>query len=154
MIMIMLILSVVVIVADFIFKQLAVAYLKDGEVYTFLGGLVRLEYVENRGMAFGMLQNFRWFFIIFTLAIIFGAVIYVIKTKPKSVFFKIALSLIIGGGIGNLIDRIIMGYVVDYIQLSFFNPVCNFADYCITIGTALLLIYIVFFTQDETKQKE
>ncbi len=152
--MTMLILSVIVVVADFIFKQLAVAYLKNGEVYTVLGGLVRLEYVENRGMAFGMLQNFRWFFIIFTLAIILAAIIYVIKTKPQSRFLKTALSLIIGGGIGNLIDRVIMGYVVDYIQLSFFNPVCNFADYCITIGTALLLIYIIFFTQNETKQKE
>ena len=54
--------------------------------------------------------------------------------------------LIIGGGIGNLIDRIFYGYVIDYISLSFFPPVCNFADYAITIGTILLIIYVLFFS--------
>ena len=152
--MIMLILSVVVIAADFVFKRLAVQNLKDGQTFTVLGGLVKFEYVENRGMAFGMLQNFRWFFIIFTLVIISAVVVYVLKTKPTSKLLKVSLSLIVGGGIGNLIDRMFMGYVVDYIQLSFFSPVCNFADYCVTIGTALLLIYIIFFTQDEITQKE
>ena len=151
---IMLILSVVVIVADFVFKQIAVQYLQDGQTFTALGGLVKFEYVENRGMAFGMLQNFRWFFIVFTVVIILAVIIYTIKTKPSSRLLTVSLALIVGGGTGNLIDRIFMGYVIDYIQLSFFSPVCNFADYCITIGTALLLIYIVFFTQDETKSKE
>ena len=151
---VMLILSVLIAAADFLGKQLAIHYLKDGQTVSILGGLVKLEYVENRGMAFGMLQDFRWFFIVFTLVIMTAIVGYVIRTKPKSKLLRIALSLITGGGIGNLIDRAVMGYVVDYIQLSFFSPVCNFADYCITIGTALLLIYIIFFTQDEEKIKE
>ena len=152
--MVMLILSILIVAADFFGKQLAILYLKDGQTVSILGGLVKFEYVENRGMAFGMLQNFRWFFIVFTLVIMIAIVGYVIKTKPKSKLLIVALSLITGGGIGNLIDRMIMGYVVDYIQLSFFSPVCNFADYCITVGTALLLIYIIFFTQDENKIKE
>ena len=71
-----------------------------------------------------------------------------IKTKPTSKFLLTSLSLVLCVGIGNLIDRIFLGYVIDYIQLSFFNPVCNFADYCITIGTALLVIYILFFTSN------
>ena len=61
--------------------------------------------------------------------------------------------MIIGGGIGNLIDRVFLGYVIDYIQLSFFPPVCNFADYCITAGTILFVIYI-FFVSDFFQKKE
>ena len=53
--------------------------------------------------------------------------------------------LIIGGGIGNLIDRIFLGYVVDYIQVSFFPPIFNFADCCVTVGTVLLMVHILFF---------
>ena len=59
---------------------------------------------------------------------------------------------IIGGGIGNLIDRIFLGYVIDYLQLSFFSPVCNFSDYAITVGTVLLVIYLLFFS-DSSKAK-
>ena len=54
--------------------------------------------------------------------------------------------MIIGGGVGNLIDRLVHGYVVDYLAVSFFPPVCNFADYCITIGVFILVIYIIFFS--------
>ena len=65
---------------------------------------------------------------------------------PKGKMFYISAGLIIGGGIGNLIDRVFYGYVIDYISLSFFSPVCNFADYAITIGTILLIIYVLFFS--------
>ena len=61
-------------------------------------------------------------------------------------------AVIIGGGIGNLIDRIFYGYVIDYISLSFFPPVCNFADYCITVGTVLLMVYVLFFSEVGKKE--
>ena len=64
----------------------------------------------------------------------------------KGKFFYVCAALIIGGGIGNLIDRIFFGYVIDYLSLSFFPPVCNFADYCITAGTIMLVIYLLFFS--------
>ena len=60
--------------------------------------------------------------------------------------FTASAILLIGGGIGNLIDRIFLGYVIDYLSISFFPPVCNFADYCITVGTGLLLIYMIFIS--------
>ena len=70
----------------------------------------------------------------------------IIKTKtPKKV-------AIIGGGIGNLIDRIFYGYVIDYLSLSFFPPVCNFADYCITVGAVLLVLYIIFFSDSKNRK--
>ena len=59
---------------------------------------------------------------------------------------------LIGGGIGNLIDRIAYGYVVDYLSLTFFSPVCNFADYCITIGVILLAVYLLFFSDKKGRK--
>lgn len=147
-----LILAVVIVIVDQLLKMLVVNTIKMNGTVEILGGIVKFDYVENRGMAFGMLQNYRWIFIIFTLIVIMGLIIYMIKLKPTNKLFITSITLIVGGGIGNLIDRIILGYVVDYIQLSFFNPVCNFADYCITIGTVLLIIYIIFFTQDNNKK--
>lgn len=144
------IIAILIVVADQLIKLLVVNTIKvDGPV-SILNGLVDFLYCENRGMAFGMLQNARWVFISFTFVVMVGIVIYILKTKPKSKFLLASLSLILGGGIGNLIDRIFLGYVIDYIRLSFFSPVCNFADYCITIGTALLVIYILFFGQNTT----
>ena len=69
-----------------------------------------------------------------------------------------AAALIIGGGLGNLFERIFLGYVVDYLSLSFFSPVCNFADYCITAGTVCLIVYLLFFSDflksDKAKLKK
>lgn len=153
MMIISLIIAVLIVVADQLLKLLVVNTIKTGGSVEILGGLVNFQYVENRGMAFGMLQDCRWLFIIFTLIIVVGLLIYMFKTKPTNKLLLTSLTMIIGGGIGNLIDRIFIGYVVDYIQLSFFSPVCNFADYCITIGTALLVVYILFFSQDENKME-
>ncbi len=138
--------AVLIVVIDQLLKLLVVNTIKTGGSVEILGGLVNFQYVENRGMAFGMLKDCRWVFIIFTIIVVVGVIIYMIKTKPQSKFLLTSLALILGGGVGNLIDRIFLGYVVDYIQLSFFSPVCNFADYCITIGTVLLIIYILFFS--------
>ncbi|MEE0858404.1 MAG: signal peptidase II [Acutalibacteraceae bacterium] len=148
--------AILIVVADQLIKLLVVNTIKGGETVTILNGLVKFIYCENEGMAFGLLQNFRWVFITFTCVVVVGVIIYILKVKPKSKFLLASLSLILGGGVGNLIDRIFLGYVIDYIQLSFFSPICNFADYCVTIGTAMLVIYILFFTQEDntTKLKE
>ena len=69
---------------------------------------------------------------------------------------RVALALIIGGGLGNLFERVVLGYVVDYLSLSFFPPICNFADYCITAGTICLIVYLLFFSdflKDDKKKK-
>ncbi len=147
--------AILIVVADQLIKLLVVNTIKGGSSVSILNGHVEFTYLENRGMAFGMLQNARWLFIIFTSIVMVAIVVYMLKTKPKSKFLLMSLALVLGGGIGNLIDRIFLGYVVDYIQLSFFSPVCNFADYCITIGTVMLMIYILFFSTDneDTKKK-
>ena len=118
--------AAVLVFIDQLLKLLVVNTIKIGGPVTVLDPLLRFVYVENKGAAFGMLENQRWIFITLT---------------------AVVMVVFIGGGIGNLIDRIFLGYVVDYIQLSFFPPVCNFADYCITFGTVLLVVYL-FFVSD------
>ena len=109
-------------------------------------GLFNLTYSENRGVAFGLFQDGTVFFAVTTGIVIIVAAIFLIKNYKKSKLFSIALSLIIGGGLGNLFERVYYGFVTDYLSLSFFPPICNFADYCITAGTVCLVVYLLFFS--------
>ena len=101
-------------------------------------------YVENRGAAFGIMQNKQWFFVVVTLLIFVGFGYVLKKYKIEGKLFFAAVVLIFGGGVGNLIDRIFRGYVVDFLQFSFFSPVCNLADYFITVGAVMLIISVLF----------
>lgn len=143
-----------VVVIDYIIKILVINNLKPISSLEIIPGLFSLNYVENKGAAFGMLANARWIFIVFTIAVIIFLIIFLFLKKPTSKLLNVAFILIIGGGIGNLIDRIFYGYVVDYLSISFFPPVCNFADYCVTIGAFLLVIYLIFITDYTKKNKE
>ena len=138
---------------DQLLKYLVVTYVKPAGTVNVLGDVVKLTYVENRGVAFGMFQGMQWLFIALTSVLLIAIMIYMLKKRPDSKFFYITVALIIGGGIGNLIDRIFLNYVVDYISLSFFPPVCNFADYCITVGVILLAIYLLFFADKKKVAK-
>lgn len=119
---------------------------KNEGFITLIPGVFSLNYSENRGVAFGLFQNGTLVFAITTSIVIVIATIILIKKYKKSKLLSIALSLIIGGGLGNLFERIYLGYVVDYLSLSFFPPICNFADYCITAGTICLIVYLLFFS--------
>lgn len=134
---------------DQIFKFIARLYVEPINSITIIPGILDFTYVENRGAAFGFFQNQRWFFIIFAIIMISIFIYLITYKKMKEKLFIIASIFIIGGGIGNIIDRLFLGYVVDYIKVSFFPPVCNFADYCITLGTVLLMIYVLFVYKDE-----
>ncbi len=149
-----LILGVVLAVADQIIKYFVNVCLQPVGSVSIIDNLFSLTYVENRGVAFGMFTDMRWIFVIITSIMLVAIIFYMFKKRPQGKFFYICAGLIIGGGIGNLIDRILYGYVIDYLSLSFFPPVCNFADYCITIGTVLLVVYILFFTDTITKSKK
>ena len=145
-----LVISAAIVVLDQIFKYLAINNLKSVENIAVIDNLLYFTYLENRGAAFGIFSNQRWLFIITTVLAIILLVYLVFVKKFQSKIFNISVALIIGGGVGNLIDRIFLGYVVDYIQISFFPPVCNFADYCITAGTIILIIWL-FFCYDKNK---
>ena len=147
-------LSLLVAAVDFVIKILVINNLKPVDSVEVIPGLFSLKYVENKGAAFGILSNARWIFIVFTIVIIVLLIIIMAKKRIDSKLFNAAAILVIGGGIGNLIDRIFYGYVVDYLSLSFFPPVCNLADYCITIGAALTVIYLLFYTDFINKKRK
>lgn len=141
-----LLLAAVAVAADQWIKWLVTTQLQPVGSVTAIPGFLDFTYLENRGAAFGMLPDQRWFFIVvtglITLLLIVGLFVY-----KKHNWLSLASSvLIIGGGIGNLIDRLLYGYVIDYIHVSFFPPIFNFADCCVTVGTVLLMLYILFFS--------
>ena len=141
-----LIVGAVLVIIDQIIKYFVSVYLQPVGSVSVIDNLFSLTYVENKGVAFGMFSDMRWVFVALTSALLAIIIFYMFKKRPKGKFFYICAALIIGGGIGNLIDRIFYGYVIDYLSLSFFPPVCNFADYCITAGTIMLVIYLLFFS--------
>ena len=133
--------------ADQIIKYFVYANLNPEGNIKVIDNLFSLVYIENRGAAFGIFQNGTVIFCIITGALI-GVFLYLlIKGKFKSKLFYTAVTLIIGGGVGNLIDRIFRGFVIDYLSVSFFPPVCNFADYCVTVGAVLFMICIITYPE-------
>ena len=117
-------------------------------------GLFSLTFLPNFDGALGLFENAKWFLVAFTIIALAVLIWIVIKKKFESKIFNISAALIIGGGIGNLIDRILLGYVIDNLSISFFPPVCNFADYCVTVGAVLLAVFILFIYKPEKKVKE
>ena len=144
--------GIVLAIADQIIKFFVSTNLKEIGSVSVIDNLLSFTYVENNGVAFGRFAGNRWVFVVLTTALIAAILIYMFKKKPKSKLFYASVALVVGGGIGNLIDRIFYGYVIDYISLSFFPPVCNFADYCITVGTVLLMVYVLFFSEVGKKE--
>lgn len=139
-------LAALLVAADQLIKYFVAAYLQPVGAVNVIDNLIELVYYENTGMSFGMLEGARWIFIIFT-AVAMAVMIYLLfRNKNEKKLYYISIALIIGGGIGNMIDRILYGYVIDYFRLSFFPPICNFADYCIVIGAVLLAVYVLFFS--------
>ena len=143
---ILLVISAALVVIDQISKYLVVLYLpKDAQIKV-IPYLFNFTYVENKGAAWGMMANSRWIFIIISaVAVVALAVLLLYFAKSKK-FFVASLVLIFAGGIGNMIDRIANGYVVDFIQFAFWQsfPVFNVADSYVTIGGFMLIIYVLF----------
>lgn len=147
------IIAVIPIAAELI-RPAVESNLMGGESVSAIPGVLTLTYSENRGVAFGMFQDGTVFFAIATSIVIILFSFLLVKNYKKSKLFSTAAALIIGGGVANLIERVFLGYVVDYLQLSFFPPICNFADYCITAGTVCLIVYLLFFSDFLKSSKE
>lgn len=110
----------------------------------FIPDVMSLAYLRNYGAAWSLLQNQQAFFTIITIVIMSGAIWYLIKHINASIWLISSLSLIIAGGLGNFIDRIRLGYVVDMFHLDFINfPIFNVADSYLTVGVLLLFICIM-----------
>lgn len=137
------VLFLVLLAADQLTKYLAVRYLKGAADIVLIPGVFQLSYLENTGMAWGMLDGMRWLFLLFTL-LIAGAVAFLwhkIPFEPKYRAFRVLSTVFLAGAFGNAIDRLFRGYVVDFFYFSLINfPVFNVADCYVTVSLVLLLI--------------
>lgn len=147
--------SALLIALDQFFKYLAVIYLYPIETKPIWKGVFQLTYIENPGAAFGIFAGKTFLLVGLTGLIILLLIILTALGKFKHPLLLTSISLVIGGGIGNLIDRIISGYVIDYFHFTLFEfPVFNFADCCVVIGTGLLIVYFLFFDKNSDVKKE
>jgi signal peptidase II len=153
----------IVLILDQITKWFIVSGLQLGEARSVIGDFFQITSHRNRGAAFGILQDQRWFFIVITLAVAAGIILYLQRTyKEGKKLLPFALSLLLGGALGNFVDRAIFGEVVDFLQFRFqFNwmgnpvdytyPIFNLADSAICIGVALIFIDSIVSWRNEKR---
>lgn len=140
------IITLITILIDQISKFLVSTTFSAETQITVIPKVLRLIYVKNTGAAFSIFSEHVEFLGIISALFSVLIIIYAIKTKPEHLIHKLSISLILGGAIGNGIDRIVRGYVIDFIETVFIEfPVFNIADIAITTGAALLIIYMLFF---------
>ena len=130
---------------DQLTKYLVVKNISGISTVPLIKDVFHLTYWENRGAAFGILQDKRVFFIVITVLVVFFVVLFLVKQKPKNVLLNLALTLLIGGAVGNFTDRALRGYVVDFLDFRLINfPIFNAADCFVVVGAALLVYYLIF----------
>ena len=144
--------AAVVVAIDRVTKVLAVSSLRGEPSVVLIPGALELTYVENRGMAFGLLQGKQIFFLIATV-IILGFVVFLLIRMPKAkkmLPLLVSMAAIGGGAVGNLIDRVFQRYVVDFIYVSLIDfPVFNVADSFVTIGAIVTAALLLFYYKDD-----
>lgn len=136
---------------DQLTKWLVVLKLKPIHDIPIIEGVFHLTYVENRGAAFGIFQGKHLMFIVITAIVVSSVSIYYFQLPPGKEYhwMRLAFILLIAGAIGNVIDRLRFGYVIDFLYFKLINfPVFNIADICVVVGVAILSIFILL-TPDE-----
>ena len=149
--------TVIIVGIDRFTKYLIAANYSLGESTTFIKGVLNITYVQNRGVAWGMMSGKTFIIILLTAAVMIFCVAAMIKAKNRSKLLFWALQLVIAGGIGNTIDRLFnKGVVVDFLQFDFWRqfPVFNIADCAIVIGGGMLVLYFILDCVNEYRQKK
>lgn len=148
--------AIVLAAADQLLKKIAEANLVSGTpVKVITAGntdILTFSLYRNTGAAFSSFEGKTVFLIIVTTVMMIALAVWLVKSKPKKLLPVICIAAVLGGGIGNLIDRIFLGYVVDYIILFPFTFIFNFADICVVVGAIILGIYFFFF-DGKTEEK-
>lgn len=136
---------IVIVAIDQITKYFARLYLYGKEARTFIKGVAEFVYAENTGVAFSMFSGGRWLFIALTVIVVVACLVYMFRGKGKNNLWLFwSLGVIISGALGNLIDRIYLGYVIDFINPTFVNfAVFNIADCAVTLGSVSLIAYLL-----------
>lgn len=136
---------IMIIAFDQITKYIAKSTLYPDKAINLIDGFLEFRYAENTGVAFSMFSGGRWVFIILTSAVAIGMLVYMFTRAQKNLWLYWSLGVIVAGAIGNLIDRIFLGYVIDFINPTFVRfAVFNIADCAVTLGTVSLVAYLIF----------
>lgn len=143
------------IILDQITKIVAQNNLLNNKEITAIPHILGFTYVKNEGAAFGIFSDSRWVFMVFSTVAIFVMFYVLIKDKKRHPLFVVSISMLIGGGIGNMIDRIFRGYVIDFFKFLFVKfAVFNVADCFVTVGAVLLSVYLIFIFDDKSEISE
>lgn len=140
-------------ICDQVIKGLTVQYIPLSSQMPLIPHVLSLQYIKNTGAAWGVLAGKMQLFYIITIVVVVAFFVLLHQEGKKSRLLGFALSFLIGGALGNFIDRLRLQYVVDMFRFDFIDfPIFNFADACLTIGVILLLIYILFFERKSGKR--
>lgn len=143
------------IVIDQLTKLLCVRFLRPVSTVPIIKDVLHLTYVENRGAAFGMLSDSRWVFMLVSTVAIIGMLLFLYLGFAQNGLYEISLAMVISGGIGNMIDRIALGYVVDMIDFRLIDfAVFNGADSFVCVGAGLLILALILDIAKESKEKK
>lgn len=129
---------------DQFIKMTVITNLKPVGTLTAIPGFLEFTYLENTGAAFGFFSGFSWVIMILTLILSVIVIVFVFRYKHHTFLSYAWCTLVVAGGIGNLIDRFAFGYVVDYIHVLFFPYIFNFADCCVVVGAVLFAVWYLF----------
>ncbi len=146
------ILTLFCVVLDFITKNMVKSSMVLKESFPLIENVFHITYIKNKGASFGMLEGGRWFFVAVTILMIAFIIFYIVNNKVKDKLLLCSASFIIGGGIGNLIDRIFYGEVVDFFDFCLIDfAIFNVADCFVVSGAILMVLYILL---SEIKKKK
>ena len=173
--MAVILIAVLVVILDQVTKLIVNANMELHQSFNVVPGVLNFTYIRNDGAAWGMFDDKRWIFLIMSTVAIAVIIFILAKYRDSHIMMKIPLALILGGGIGNMIDRLFYteefldgacklfgegyrafdGVVIDFIEAAFIDfPVFNIADCAVTVGTALLFVYVIFIDGRIQKEKE
>lgn len=149
-------LSLILVFLDQLTKYIVVQKIPVNDSIVVIPGFFSFSHVRNTGAAFGLFADQRWVFMLFTTVVLIVAVVLLLSGKVKNHWGIVSLSMIIGGGIGNMIDRVLWGEVIDFFAFNFWGyqfAVFNVADIFVCVGTFILAFYI-FFSRDFDGEKK
>jgi len=141
------IIAALCVVIDQVTKLIVVGNIPLGESVTLIPGVFRFTYIRNEGAAFGSLSGARWVFMVASVLLIIALIAYTVYKRPRGALLCTALGFVIGGGIGNMIDRVALGFVVDFLDFCAFPNlwqwIFNGADSFVVVGAVLLIIAFI-----------
>lgn len=148
------VLGLLVFIFDIMTKLMVELGMKDNSI-AIIEGIFHLTYVENRGIAFGLFSNARILFIIISIVVLLILAAVYSRIPNRTNWLRIGTSLIYGGAMGNLLERMAKGYVVDFLDFRIINfPVFNFADIAVCVGAALLVIHFIICDKKQAKAEK